>query len=128
MMQSNEFTGWVEKILDKTSYGREFTVRDYKDDHDPNKPRFPTVLKFKCSNKIMNMIDGIREGDKIRVKYFVFGRSGYGQRGYYCIVNLNVAKEGGITMIEAAPRSQEECPNNDQEDIEEEVEGEDIPF
>lgn len=127
MIKSNEFTGWVEKIFDKTSYGREFTVREYKDDHDPNKPKFPNVLKFKCSSKIMNMIDGIREGDKVRVKYFIFGRSGYGQRGYYCIVNLNVAKEGGITMIEAVPR-QEEQPSVDQEQEEPEIADENLPF
>lgn len=125
MIQSSEFTGWVEKIFDKTTYGREFTVRDYKDNEDPNKPKFPTVLKFKCTSKIMNMIDGIREGDKVRVRYFVYGKSGYGQKGYYCIVNLNVAKEGGITLIEAAPRNDEAVPNHEEE-IEES--SEDIPF
>ena len=127
-MQSCEFTGWVEKIFDKTSYGREFTVRDYRDDSDPNKTKFPNVLKFKCSNKIVNMIDGIREGDKIRVKYFIYGRSGYGQRGYYCIVNLNVAKEGGITMIEAVQRPTENAAQSESEEEDQGMEDENIPF
>lgn len=126
-MQSNEFTGWVEKIFPPTDYGQEFTVRDYKDDHDPNKPKFPTVLKFKVGSKIQNMLSSIVEGDKIRVKYFIFGKSGYGQRGYYCIVNLNVAKDGGITMIEAAPRGGEQ--DESQEDPEESAGSEDnLPF
>lgn len=106
MTNASEFTGWVEKILEPGQYGQEFTVRDYKDDNDPNKPKFPNVLKFKVSTKIQSMLQGIVPGDKIRVKYFTFGRSDYGQKGYYCIVSLNVAKEGGITMLEQAPRQQ----------------------
>lgn len=125
-MKDQEFTGWVEKILDPGQYGREFTVRDYKDDHDPNRPKYPNVLKFKVGNKIMNMLDNIREGDKVRVRYFVFGRSGYGQRGYYCIVNLNVAKDGGITLLEAAPRGGEQ--EEEQEDPEESGAEENLPF
>ena len=55
MTNASEFTGWVEKILEPGQYGQEFTVRDYKDDNDPNKPKFPNVLKFKVSTKIHHL-------------------------------------------------------------------------
>ena len=124
MMTTSEFVGWVEKILEPSQYGREFTVRDYRDDADPNKPKYPNVLKFRLSTKIQSMLDGVAEGDKIRVKYFTTGRSGYGQKGYYCIVNLNVAKDGGITMIEMAPRGE----SSGSEEAQEEPVDDGLPF
>lgn len=126
MIQANEFTGWVEKVLEPTMYGQEFTVRDYENDSDPSKPKYPCVLKFKCGAKIVSMLNNIVPGDKIRVKYFIYGRSGYGTKGYYCIVTLNVAKEGGITLLKSAPRPEEQKEGANAQ--QEELESEDIPF
>lgn len=101
MIEAQEFTGWVEKIYEPTEYGQEFTVRDYKDKMEA--PKFPQCLKFNASNKCKSQLMGVVEGDKIKVRFYLHGVSGEGRNGYYCIVKLNVAKDGGITIVEKAP-------------------------
>lgn len=117
MNEPLEFTGWVEKIYEETEYGKEFTVRDYKDDSDRGK--FPQCLKFKASNRCKSQILGLNVGDKVRIRYFVYGVSGEGRNGYYCIVNLNIAKDGGVTILEKAKQMESIEQEEEQQDNDE---------
>jgi hypothetical protein len=98
--ESIEFTGWVDHIFPRGQYGQEFSVRDHKDDSD--KTKYPTTLRFNVSNKCGSMVDSLGKGDKVKVKFYLTGASGIGKNGYYAINKLNVAKEGGITILEKA--------------------------
>lgn len=115
-----EFTGWVEKILPQGQYGQEFVVRDYKDEKDA--PKYPTALKFEAGTAAIPQLQGVLEGDKVRVLFYVCGRSGIGKNGYYCINRLRIAKEGGLVVIErtGVPPPQEIPDSSSAED--------DIPF
>lgn len=94
-----EFTGWVEKILPQGQYGQEFVVRDYKDEKDA--PKYPTVLKFEAGTAAIPQLQGVLEGDKVRVVFYLGGRSGIGKNGcYYCFNRLRVAKDGGLVVLE----------------------------
>lgn len=97
-MIKQEFTGWVEKILPAGQYGQEFTVRDHKDANDA--PKFPTTLKFEAGTASIPQLQGVLEGDKVRVVFYLSGKSGEGRNGYYCINRLRIAKEGGLSVIE----------------------------
>lgn len=104
-MQSHKFIGWVEKILESDGYNKEFVVRDFKDDEDPGKPQFPTMLTFRASvkNGSSLQLDAINEGDKVQVEFFITGKSGISKAGkYYHINSLVIAKSNGVTVIEKA--------------------------
>lgn len=123
MTEQREFTGWVEHIYPAGEYGQEFTVRDYRDDAD--KPKYPTVLKFNASNKCKGQLVSMNVGDKVRISYFIYGVSGEGRNGYYCIVRLNIAKDGGVTILEAIPKSMAHDRNKDEKPEEAD---EELPF
>lgn len=105
-MEAHEFTGWVDHIFPKGQYGQEIAVRDHEGEAD--KPKYPTTLRFNISTKCGTMADGLGEGDKIKVKFYLTGVSGIGKNGYYAINRLNVAKDGGIVILETAERVDEE--------------------
>jgi hypothetical protein len=120
-LESIDFIGWIEHIFPKSQYGQEFSVRDHKDDSD--KPKYPTTLRFNVSNKCGAMADSLSKGDKVKVKFYLSGSSGIGKNGYYSINKLNVAKDGGITILEKAVILKDSAEVND--DIND---NEDLPF
>ena len=104
-MQSMKFVGWVEKICDADQYNRDFVVRDYKDDNDPEKPKYPTALTFRAAVKsgASLQLDDVNEGDKVAVTFFLTGKSGISKAGkYYHINALNIAKDKGVVVLERA--------------------------
>lgn len=121
-MQSMKFIGWVEKILDPDQYNREFVVRDYKDDNDPNKPKYPNSFTFRASvkNGSALQLDSIGEGDKVQVEFFLTGKSGVSKAGkYYHINSLCIAKENGVVVLEknTSPVAHEEPEPEDNSDL-----------
>lgn len=101
-IQAQEFTGWVDHVFPAGQYGQEIAVRDHEGEAD--KPKYPITLRFNISSKCGTMAQGLAEGDKIKVKFYLTGVSGIGKNGYYAINKLNVAKDGGIVILETAER------------------------
>ncbi len=100
-MEASTFTGWIDHIFPAGQYGQEIAVRDYATEDE--RPKFPTVLKFRIGTKCEFRTDNLAIGDKVNVKYYLSGKAGIGKNGYYCIVSLNVAKQDGIVVVERAP-------------------------
>lgn len=119
-MQSMKFVGWVEKILPADNYSREFVVRDYRDDNDPDKPKFPNAFTFKASvaNGASLQLDDVEEGDKVAVTFFLTGRSGLARTSgkYYHINTLNIAKDKGVVVLEKVVKPESEQKQEEPED------------
>lgn len=118
-MEALEFSGWVEHIYEPTDWGMEFTVRSYE--NEMTAPKYPQCLKFTASKLTMQQVLGLSEGDRVKIKYYVNGKSGRSAKGYYCINRLNIAKDGGVTIVKRAPRLEEKDQQKD-------VDLDDIPF
>lgn len=125
-MQSMKFVGWVEKVFDADMYSREFVVRDFKNDEDPQKPKYPTWLTFKASVKNGSSIqlDNVDVGDKVQVEFYLTGKAGVSHAGkYYHINSLQVAKDGGVIVIEKSA-----VPNDADKEDESTSDGDELPF
>lgn len=118
-MEAMKFQGWIEHIFPAGQFGQDIVVRDYKDAIE--KPQYPNILKFTASTKVMPSLSGLVEGDKIEVKFYLNGKSGTGKNGYYAIIRLNIAKDGGIKVIETVPR-------DDKDTTVKQEESDELPF
>lgn len=132
MKEALEFEGWVEHKGEKGDYDQKINVANYKDGDDKiamqnTKGKFPLCYEFKANvkNGTAAMLDEIEEGDKVKIRFYLVGRSGISKsRGtYYCINDLAIAKKDGIVVVERKPRVE----NND-EQSEEDIVADDCPF
>lgn len=101
-----EFEGWVEKIFDPTKYDQAITVRNYKDNDTEltDKKEYPVCYKFiaKTKDNANEQLNGICEGDKVKITAFLYGRSGVSSKtnNYYCMNDLIIQKKEGIKVLE----------------------------
>lgn len=132
MKEALEFEGWIEHKGEKGNYDQRVSVANYKDDDEKNamqneKGKFPLCYEFKAGikNGVADLLDDLNEGDKIRVRFYVVGRSGISKsKGtYYCINELAIARKNGIEVLErkSVSASDEQSPEEEQMD-------DDIPF
>lgn len=106
-----EFEGTVGHIYQGDDYGERFVVSNYRNDADKAKlPKgtFPQSLELRINRKNnednLSVFNGIREGDFVRVKFFLVGKSGVSKRTgkFYSITELALAKKDGIVLVKAA--------------------------
>lgn len=107
------FTGWIEFIGEDGPYSREFAVANYPDDDSKArmlqaKSTYPMALTFKVTSKndeYLALLDDLIKGDKVKVQYYINGKSGISKAGkYYHINELLVSKKDGIVVVEKVPR------------------------
>lgn len=131
MKEALEFEGWVEHKGEKGDYDQRINVANYKDNDEKiamqnAKGQFPLCYEFKASvkNGAADALDDIEEGDKVKIRFYLIGRSGISKsRGaYYCINELAIAKKDGISVVERKPRAESS------EQSEEEIVVDDCPF
>lgn len=112
-MTAQSFTGWIEFIGEDGPYSREFVVANYPDDDSKThmlqaKSTYPMALTFKVTSKndeYLRMLDELIKGDKVKVQYYINGKSGISKAGkYYHINELLVSKKDGIVIVEKAQR------------------------
>lgn len=102
-MQAYQFTGWIEKILPANDYRQEIVVRDYENESTKEKFSNTLTFSFGVKNGAVRQMDGIGEGDKVQIAYYVTGKAGVSKTGkYYHINELNVAKMNGIRVLAKA--------------------------
>lgn len=133
MKEALEFEGWVERKGEKGDYDQKINVANYKDNDDKiamqnTKGKFPLCYEFKANvkNGTAAMLDEVEEGDKVKIRFYLVGRSGISKsRGtYYCINDLAIAKKDGITVLERKPRVEDD----NSEQSEEDTVADDCPF
>lgn len=112
-LTAQSFTGWIEFIGEDGPYSREFVVANYPDDDSKArmlqaKSTYPIALTFKVISKndeYLRMLDDLIKGDKVKVQYYINGKSGISKAGkYYHINELLVSKKDGIVIVEKAQR------------------------
>lgn len=110
---AQSFTGWIEFIGEDGPYSREFVVANYPDDDTKArmlqaKSTYPMALTFKVTSKNdenLRLLDELIKGDKVKVQYYINGKSGISKAGkYYHINELLVSKKDGIVIVEKAQR------------------------
>lgn len=136
-MENNamEFEGWVENILPAGDYDQKFSVATYRDKEEKQRQwdakQFPNVMMFTANakNGANGQLDDLRVGDKIRVKYYIVGRSGVSKStgSYYCINSLSIPKANAITILQRA-MTQTKIPNTRMPEYDNDADGFDIPF
>lgn len=107
MQTPQKFIGWIEKIFPPTDYDQGFAVANYKDeamrDMMRAKKDYPQTLRFSANIKMgaNTQLDGLHEGDKVQITYYLSGRSGISKAGnYYCFNTLHIAKNHGVELLE----------------------------
>lgn len=112
-LTAQSFTGWIEFIGEDGPYSREFVVANYPDEDSKArmlqaKSTYPMALTFKVTSKndeYLRMLDDLIKGDKVKVQYYINGKSGISKAGkYYHINELLVSKKDGIVIVEKAQR------------------------
>jgi hypothetical protein len=112
-LTTQSFTGWIEFIGEDTPYSREFVVANYPDDDSKarmlqSKSTYPMSLTFKVTSKndeYLRMLDDLIKGDKVKVQYYLNGKSGISKAGkYYHLNELLISKKDGIVVVEKVPR------------------------
>lgn len=112
-LTAQSFTGWIEFIGEDGPYSREFVVANYSDEDSKarmlqSKSTYPMALTFKVTSKndeYLRMLDDLIKGDKVKVQYYINGKSGISKAGkYYHINELLVSKKDGIVIVEKAQR------------------------
>lgn len=112
-----EFTGYVTHIYEGDDFCERIVVSNYRnEDEKKNLPKgeFPQDLEIRASrkNEASAQLDGIGDGDKITVKFYIVGKAGVSKRTgkYYSITELSLAKKDGVTMVE---KNKAELTGND---------------
>lgn len=132
MKEALEFEGWVEHKGEKGDYDQKINVANYKNGDEKTamqntKGKFPLCYEFKASvkNGTAAMLDEIDEGDKVKIRFYLVGRSGISKsRGtYYCINDLAIAKKNGIEVVERKPRVEDNAEQSEEDTV-----ADDCPF
>ncbi len=81
-----ELSGTVKKIFDEKTFGSGFNVREFVVTTDAEK--FPQDICLQCVKEKVEMVNKLKEGDKVKIAFDLRGREYQGR--YF--VNLNAWK------------------------------------
>jgi translation initiation factor IF-3 len=81
-----ELSGTVKKVLEEKTFGSGFNVREFVVTSDADK--YPQDICFQCVKDKVELVNKLKEGDKVKVAFDLRGREYQGK--YF--VNLNAWK------------------------------------
>ena len=110
-----EQSGTVKKIFEEKTFGSGFNVREFV--VTTNAEKFPQDICFQCVKEKVELVNKLKEGDKVKVAFDLRGREYQGR--YF--VNLNAWK----IDYGAGDSNSEEPPSLEPED---EILDEEPPF
>lgn len=115
MSQVFEYSGVVEEVLPVQTFSSGFTKRDVIIGNDVDSPsKYPNPVKFSFKKDNCSLLDGVRKGQRAKVRFVVDGRRWEGPRGVQYFVDLTALK---IEMIDADGSSTEPVPAPAEPDI-----------
>ncbi len=112
-----ELNGTVKKIFEEKTFSGGFNVREFVVTTDADK--FPQEICFQCVKEKVELVNKLKEGDKVKVGFDLRGREYQGR--YF--VNLNAWKIDYSAGGDGAPSSGEPEPTYD---LDEEILDEDV--
>ena len=97
-----ELSGSVKQIFDEKTFGSGFNVREFVVTTDADK--YPQDICLQCVKEKVEMVNQLKEGDKVKVAFDLRGREYQGR--YF--VNLNAWKiesgsDGGSSSSDEPP-------------------------
>ena len=88
-----EKTGIVEEVLDAQTFSSGFVKRDIIVGNDVgSNAKYPNPVKFSFKKDNAQLLDGIRKGQRVTVKFAVDGRRWDGPKGTQYFVDLTGVK------------------------------------
>ena len=108
MSQIYDYTGVVEEVLDTQTFSSGFTKRDVIVGNDVDSPsKYPNPVKFSFKKDNCSLLDGIKKGQRVKVRFAVDGRRWEGPKGVQYFVDLTGLK---IEVLNADGSSTEPVP------------------
>ena len=127
MSQVFEYTGVVEEVLPVQTFSSGFTKREVIIGNDVDSPsKYPNPVKFSFKKDNCSLLDGVRKGQRAKVRFAVDGRRWEGPRGVQYFVDLTALK---IELLDADGSSTEPVPAPAEPDMDVDPgEMDDMPF
>ncbi len=93
MSQIFEYTGVVDEVLPVQTFSSGFTKRDVIIGNDVDSPsKYPNPIKFSFKKDNCSLLDGVRKGQRAKVRFAIDGRRWEGPRGVQYFVDLTALK------------------------------------
>ena len=115
MSQLFEYTGVVDEVLPVQTFSSGFTKRDVIIGNDVDSPsKYPNPIKFSFKKDNCSLLDGVRKGQRAKVRFAIDGRRWEGPRGVQYFVDLTALK---IEVLNADGSSTEPVPAPAEPDV-----------
>ena len=115
MSQIFEYTGVVDEVLPVQTFSSGFTKRDVIIGNDVDSPsKYPNPIKFSFKKDNCSLRDGVRKGQRAKVRFAIDGRRWEGPRGVQYFVDLTALK---IEVLNADGSSTEPVPAPAEPDV-----------
>jgi hypothetical protein len=127
MSQFFDYTGVVEEVGQTQSFGANgFTKRDLIVGNDVDSPsKYPNPVKFTFKKDNCSLVDGVKKGQRVKIRFVVDGRRWDGPKGVAYFVDLTALK---IEVLNADGSSTEPVPAPAEPDFADAGDIEDLPF
>lgn len=108
MSQIYDYTGVVEEVHDTQTFSSGFTKRDVIVGNDVDSPsKYPNPVKFSFKKDNCSLLDGIKKGQRVKLRFVIDGRRWEGAKGVQYFVDLTGLK---IEVMNADGTSTEPVP------------------
>ena len=108
MSQIYEYTGVVEDVLATQTFSSGFTKREVIIGNDVDSPsKYPNPVKFAFKKDNCSLLDGVKKGQRAKVRFAIDGRRWEGPNGVKYLVDLTGFK---IEVLNADGTSTEPVP------------------
>lgn len=127
MSQFFDYTGVVEDVLATQTFSSGFTKRDVIVGNDVDSPsKYPNPVKFSFKKDNCSLLDGIKKGQRVKIRFALDGRRWEGPKGVQYFVDLTGFK---IETLNADGTSTEPVPAPAEPDFPADAgEVDDMPF
>ena len=123
-----EKTGIVEDVLDAQTFSSGFVKRDIIVGNDVgSNSKYPNPVKFSFKKDNAQLLDGIRKGQRVTVKFAIDGRRWDGPKGTQYFVDLTGVKIALANEQETNVPPPAEPPPNETLNLDD-VSVDDMPF
>jgi hypothetical protein len=104
-----DYTGVVEEVHETQSFGTNgFTKREVIVGNDVDSPsKYPNPVKFTFKKDNCSLLDGVKSGQRVKIRFAVDGRRWEGPKGVQFFVDLTALK---IEVLNADGSSTEPVP------------------
>jgi hypothetical protein len=108
MSQIYEYTGVVEDVLATQTFSSGFTKREVIIGNDVDSPsKYPNPVKFAFKKDNCSLLDGVKKGQRAKIRFAIDGRRWEGPKGVQYFVDLTGLK---IEVLNADGTSTEPVP------------------